>query len=141
MEILLLGIYAFFAWLVFFKFKWLPWNITSQVITVTIPIIGITALILVLNIAAPSSPDVRVMNYVVPINPRVAGKVIEVPVEPNKAVKKGDKVSLVGFGAFSFSKRKARTGRNPKTGATIKIAARKSPKFSAGKAFKDAVNK
>jgi len=90
MEILLLGIYSFFAWLVFFKFKWLPWNITSQVITVTIPIIGITALILFLNIAAPSSPDVRVMNYVVPINPRVAGKVIEVPVEPNKAVKKGD---------------------------------------------------
>jgi multidrug resistance efflux pump len=90
MEILLLGIYAFFAWLVFFKFKWLPWNITTQVITVTIPIIGITVLILFLNIDAPSSPDVRVMNYVVPINPRVAGKVIEVPVEPNKHVKKGD---------------------------------------------------
>jgi multidrug resistance efflux pump len=90
MEILLLGIYSFFAWLVFFKFKWLPWNITSQVITITIPIIGITALILFLNIAAPSSPDVRVMNYVVPNNPRVAGKVIEVPVEPNKPVKKGD---------------------------------------------------
>jgi len=90
MEILLLGIYAFFAWLVFFKFKWLPWNITTQVITITIPIIGIAALILFLNIAAPSSPDVRVMNYVVPINPRVAGKVIEVPVEPNKHVKKGD---------------------------------------------------
>jgi multidrug resistance efflux pump len=90
MELILLLIYSFFAWLVFFKFKWLPWNITSQVITVTIPIIGITILILFLNIAAPSSPDVRVMNYVVPINPRVAGKVIEVPVEPNKAVKKGD---------------------------------------------------
>jgi multidrug resistance efflux pump len=90
MEVLLLLIYSFFAWLVFFKFKWLPWNITTQVITVTIPIIGITILILLLNIAAPSSADVRVMNYVVPINPRVAGKVIEVPVEPNKPVKKGD---------------------------------------------------
>jgi multidrug resistance efflux pump len=90
MEVLLLGIYSFFAWLVFFKFKWLPWNITTQVITITLPIIGITALILFLNIAAPSSADVRVMNYVVPINPRVAGKVIEVPVEPNKHVKKGD---------------------------------------------------
>jgi multidrug resistance efflux pump len=90
MEVLLLLIYGFFAWLVFFKFKWLPWNITTQVITVTIPIIGITVLILFLNIAAPSSADVRVMNYVVPINPRVAGKVIEVPVEPNKPVKKGD---------------------------------------------------
>ena len=47
--------------------------------------------------------------------------------------------SLVGFGNFSVSKRKARTGRNPQTGATIKIAARKVPKFSAGKAFKEAV--
>ena len=56
-----------------------------------------------------------------------------------KALKKGDKVTLVGFGNFSVSKRKARTGRNPQTGATIKIAARKVPKFSAGKAFKDAV--
>ena len=56
-----------------------------------------------------------------------------------KALKKGDKVTLVGFGNFSVSKRKARTGRNPQTGAAIKIAARKVPKFSAGKAFKDAV--
>ncbi|MEW6054406.1 MAG: HU family DNA-binding protein [Nitrospirota bacterium] len=56
-----------------------------------------------------------------------------------KAVKKGEKVSLVGFGTFSLAKRKARTGRNPRTGATMKIAARKLPKFSAGKAFKDAV--
>ncbi|HWS25814.1 MAG TPA: HlyD family secretion protein [Xanthomonadales bacterium] len=90
MELILLGIYAFFAWLVFFKFKWLPWNITTQVITVTLPFIGLTILILTLNIVAPSSADVRVMNYVVPINPRVAGKVIEVPVEPNMPVKKGD---------------------------------------------------
>ncbi len=56
-----------------------------------------------------------------------------------KAMKKGDKVSLVGFGTFSVGKRKARTGRNPRTGAAIKIAARKVPKFSAGKALKDAV--
>jgi multidrug resistance efflux pump len=90
MEVILLLIYGFFAWLVFFKFKWLPWNITTQVITLTIPIIGITVLILFLNIAAPSSADVRVLNYVLPINPRVAGKVIEVPVEPNRPVKKGD---------------------------------------------------
>ena len=56
-----------------------------------------------------------------------------------KTVKKGNKVVLVGFGTFSISKRKARTGRNPQTGAAIKIPARKVPKFSAGKAFKDAV--
>jgi multidrug resistance efflux pump len=90
MEILLLGIYSFFAWLVFFKFKWLPWNITTQVITVTIPIIGIAILILLLNIYAPSSADVRAVNYVVPINPRVAGLVTEVPIEPNRPIKKGD---------------------------------------------------
>jgi multidrug resistance efflux pump len=90
MEILLLGIYSFFVWLIFIKFKWLPWNITTQVIAATIPIIGIAMLILFLNIFAPSSADVRVMNYVVPINSRVAGKVIEVPVEPNIPVKKGD---------------------------------------------------
>jgi multidrug resistance efflux pump len=90
MEILLLGIYSFFVWLIFIKLKWLPWNIVSQVIAVTIPIIGLTVLILLLNIYAPSSADVRVMNYVVPINPRVAGKVIEVPVEPNVPVRKGD---------------------------------------------------
>jgi DNA-binding protein HU-beta len=56
-----------------------------------------------------------------------------------KALKKGEKLTLVGFGTFSVSKRKARTGRNPQTGASIKIAARKVPKFKAGKAFKDAV--
>ena len=56
-----------------------------------------------------------------------------------KALKKGNKVRLVGFGTFSVSKRKARTGRNPKSGATIKIAAHKAPKFTAGKGLKDAV--
>ncbi len=71
-----------------------------------------------------------------------AGRALDAAIEAIiKATKKGDKVSLVGFGTFSLAKRKARMGRNPKTGATIKIAARKSPKFSAGKAFKDAVNK
>lgn len=57
-----------------------------------------------------------------------------------KALKKGDKVSLVGFGTFSVRKRAARTGRNPKTGETIKIKAGKTPGFKAGKALKDAVN-
>jgi len=56
------------------------------------------------------------------------------------ALKKGDKVSLVGFGTFDISKRAARTGRNPQTGATIQIKASNVPKFKAGKALKDAVN-
>ena len=56
------------------------------------------------------------------------------------ALKNGEKVQLVGFGTFEVKTRGARTGRNPKTGETIKIAASKNPAFSAGKAFKDAVN-
>ncbi len=57
-----------------------------------------------------------------------------------KALKKGDTVTIVGFGTYSVRKRAARTGRNPQTGATIKIKASKSPAFKAGKALKDAVN-
>ncbi|MBR6390347.1 MAG: HU family DNA-binding protein [Lachnospiraceae bacterium] len=57
-----------------------------------------------------------------------------------KALKKGDKVQLVGFGTFEVSKRAARTGRNPQTGAEMKIKASKAPKFKAGKALKDLVN-
>ena len=57
----------------------------------------------------------------------------------SKSLKKGKKVTLVGFGTFSVSKRKARKGRNPRTGEAIKIPAGKTPKFSAGKALKQAV--
>ncbi len=56
------------------------------------------------------------------------------------ALVKGDKVPLVGFGTFSVSKRAAREGRNPKTGATVQIAARNAVSFKAGSALKDAVN-
>lgn len=56
-----------------------------------------------------------------------------------KTLKKGNKVTLIGFGTFSIANRKARTGRNPQTGAPIKVRARKVPKFSAGQGFKDAV--
>jgi DNA-binding protein HU-beta len=56
-----------------------------------------------------------------------------------KSLKKGKAVSIVGFGSFSVVKRKARNGRNPQTGATIKIKASKAPKFKAGKGLKDAV--
>ena len=90
MELLLLGIYSFIVWLIFFKYKLLPWNTVSQVIVITLPIIGIAALILLLNIVAPSSADVRVINYVVAVNARVQGLVTEVPVEPNRPIHKGD---------------------------------------------------
>ena len=56
------------------------------------------------------------------------------------ALKKGDSVTLTGFGTFSISNRSARTGRNPQTGATLNIPASKGAKFKAGKGLKDAVN-
>jgi multidrug resistance efflux pump len=90
MEALILAIYSFFVWLIFIKFKWLPWNTVSQVTVVIIPIVAITALILFLNVFAPSSSDVRVIKYVVQVVPQVRGQVIEVPVEGNSPVKKGD---------------------------------------------------
>lgn len=69
-----------------------------------------------------------------------AGKALAAALDGIKAsLKKGQKVSLVGFGTFSITKRKARKGRNPKTGEAIKIAAAKVPKFSAGKDLKTAV--
>jgi multidrug resistance efflux pump len=102
MELILLGIYSFFVWLIFFKKKWLPWNITSQVIVVTIPVIMLAIIILFMNIVAPSSSDVRAMNYVIPIVSRVTGQVTEVPIEPNRPIKKGDvlfKIDPVPFEA------------------------------------------
>ena len=56
------------------------------------------------------------------------------------ALKKNDTVTLIGFGTFKVAQRNARTGRNPQTGAEIKISAKKAPKFVAGKALKDAVS-
>lgn len=70
-----------------------------------------------------------------------AGKALDGTLTAIKAtLKKGQSVTLVGFGTFKVGKRAARTGRNPRTGAAIKIKAAKVPKFSPGKALKDAVN-
>lgn len=70
-----------------------------------------------------------------------AGRALDALIEVvKKSLKKGDSVSLVGFGTFAVRKRAARTGRNPRTGATIKIKASKIPAFKAGKALKDAIN-
>ena len=90
MEALLLAIYSFFVWLIFIKFKWLPWNTAWQVTVVIIPIVAMAAMILTLNVVAPSTADVRVVKYVVQVIPQVRGRVIEVPVEPNRLVKKGE---------------------------------------------------
>jgi DNA-binding protein HU-beta len=70
-----------------------------------------------------------------------AGRALDAAVAAVKgALKKGDMVTLVGFGTFYVGKRAARNGRNPRTGAVIKINAAQTPKFRAGKALKDAVN-
>ena len=90
MEIILLGIYAFFVWLIFIKFKLLPWTTPWKVGVAIFPVVAIAALLLLLNVFAPTSTDVRVVKYVVPIVSQVRGRVIEVPVENNRPVKKGD---------------------------------------------------
>ncbi|MDX1251681.1 MAG: HU family DNA-binding protein [Pseudomonadota bacterium] len=74
------------------------------------------------------------------ISKAAAGRALDGMVKAvSKALKKGDTVSLIGFGTFTVRKRAARTGRNPQTGATLKIKASKVPAFKAGKALKDAV--
>ena len=71
-----------------------------------------------------------------------AASAIDTAVESvTAALKKGDRVALIGFGTFSISQRKARNGRNPQTGATIKIAARRVAKFTPGAELKKAVNR
>ncbi|HKW81605.1 MAG TPA: HU family DNA-binding protein [Casimicrobiaceae bacterium] len=70
-----------------------------------------------------------------------AGRALDATVNSiRNSLKKGDVVTLVGFGSFYLGKRTARQGRNPRTGATIRIRAARVPKFRAGKAFKDSVN-
>ncbi|MBL7902598.1 MAG: HU family DNA-binding protein [Bacteroidia bacterium] len=71
-----------------------------------------------------------------------AGRALDATIESiHKALKKGDRIGLVGFGSFSVSKRAARIGRNPQTGKEIKIAAKKVVKFKAGADLSGSVNK
>ena len=78
----------------------------------------------------------------VKISQRVALTVVDALTDTiEKTVAKGKKVTLVGFGTFEARQRNARTGRNPQTGKTIEIPAKKAPAFSAGKKFKEIVNK
>ena len=73
---------------------------------------------------------------------KAAGEAFDAAIEAiGKALKKGDRVQIPGFGSFAVSKRAARKGRNPATGATITIKASKNARFKAGKDLKDALNK
>jgi multidrug resistance efflux pump len=132
MELILLIIYSVIVWLIFFKFKWLPWNITSQVIVVTIPIIALTILILLMNICAPSSSDVRAQNYVIPIVPRVTGQVTEVPIEPNRPIKKGDvlfKIDPVPFEAAEKAAEATKRGAQDQLNNAVNKKAALTPRI------------
>jgi DNA-binding protein HU-beta len=75
------------------------------------------------------------------ISKAAAGRALDGAISAiTKALKKGDSITLVGFGTFSVRKRAARNGRNPRTGEMIKIKASKVPGFKSGKALKDAIN-
>ena len=102
MEVLLLAIYATIVWLIFFKFKLLRWTTTAAVIVVTIPIMGLAALMLLLNVVAPSALDVQVVKYVVQVVPRVAGRVVEVPVSPNRLTRKGEVLFRIDPRPFEY---------------------------------------
>ncbi len=132
MDALLIGIYAFLVWLIFFKFKWLPWNTTSKVIVVTIPVVGMSWLLLTLNVVAPSSADIRVIKYTVQIVPQVRGRVIAVPAEGNVHLKKGDVLFKIDPTPYeqtvrSFESQLATAGANAKNlGDQLKAATSKT---------------
>ncbi len=121
MEIIILGIYGFFVWLIFIKFKWLPWNIYSQVAVVVIALAGLTTMILVLNVVAPSSSDVRVMNYAVEIVPRVTGRVIEVPIEGNQLIKKGTPILKIDPEPFQLKVNELQAGLVSSTASAAQL--------------------
>jgi DNA-binding protein HU-beta len=83
---------------------------------------------------------IEVVAAAADISKAAAGRAVEGMTDAiAEALKGGDTVSLIGFGTFAVKERAARTGRNPKTGASIEIAASKTPTFKAGKALKDAL--
>jgi multidrug resistance efflux pump len=87
---IILCVYALLVWLLFFKFKVLPWNTGSQVGVVALGLAGMAALVFTVNVVTPQSHDVRVTNYVIEIVPRVSGRVIDVPVSGNTLIRKGE---------------------------------------------------
>ena len=90
MDAIILALYSLIVWLIFFKFKLLPWTVTAAVVVANMPVVALTTKILLVNVFVPSSSDVRVIKTVVNVVPQVGGRVLEVPVVPNWLVKKGD---------------------------------------------------
>ena len=84
----------------------------------------------------------HIANSVDGLTKKAAGEALEAAIEAvSKALRKGDRVQMPGFGSFTVSKRGARKGRNPKTGAAITIKASKNVRFKAGKELKESLNK
>ncbi len=84
----------------------------------------------------------HIANSVDGLTKKAAGEAFAAVIESiSKSLKKGDRVQIPGFGSFAVSKRGARKGRNPKTGATISIKASKNVRFKAGKELKESLNK
>ena len=102
MEVLLLAIYAAIVWVIFFKLKLLPWTTATAVVVITLPIFALAAMLLLLNVYAPSALDVQVVKYVVQIVPRVTGRVTEVPVDPNRLTRKGDVLFKIDPRPFEY---------------------------------------
>ena len=82
--------YCSLVWLIFCKFKWLPWNLRSQVGSVVVGVLAIGELLILIGLYQPYSTRAMIVQQVTPIVARVSGRVIEVPVRPNVPVKKGD---------------------------------------------------
>lgn len=100
---LILLVYAGIAWLIFKKFKLLPWNITSQVVTFLIPIVGILVLIMFMNVYTPITDDVRIINKVVRINPLVRGRVTKIHIDPNTMIEKGDTLFTIESDTYELA--------------------------------------
>ncbi|WP_281613287.1 HlyD family secretion protein [Flammeovirga sp. SubArs3] len=97
---LILIVYCLIVWLVFIKFKLLAWNTTSKIIVFIIPVVGISALVLAMNVYMPSSDDVRVYNKTVQVKSNVRGRVQDVLVQENSRVNKGDTLFVIEQAPF-----------------------------------------
>lgn len=97
---LILIVYCLIVWLVFIKFKLLAWNTTSKIIVFIIPVVGISFLILAMNIFMPSSDDVRVYNKTVQVKANIRGRVQDVLVQENSKVNKGDTLFIIEQAPF-----------------------------------------
>lgn len=99
---ILIAVYAGICWLIFIKFKLLPWNFATKVVVYSLPIFGAITLILFLNYYTPITSDIRVLNRSVDINPQILGRVEKVYVKSNQEVRKGDTLFTLDPSTYLF---------------------------------------